>query len=389
MVLIGSFGQKISIALSCALACNAAPVEKRSDKVVQFGFSVRRDEGGYEFDRRDYFSSDLKNERSYYGIEIEVGSNKEKSNLLFDTGSSDTWVVDANAVCVGVKCKDHGVYSVENSTTGKQLHKDFRIHYGDDTSANGTYVTDTIRLGNITVKNSEFAVANSTSSEFGVLGIGFTTLEQTHDNSTYDNLPITLKKEGYINKVAYSLYLNSPTSKEGSILFGGVDNAKYHGELVDVPIVSNTDLEVELDSITIEGKKYFNQSKILLDVGSTWSYLPTKLFKAIAKKTHAKYDHILDAYVSNCHHKGNVTFNFANNAAVEAPLSSFFVTVATYNSYKRSEDNRCVLGIFGDDEFFSFGDNFLRNAYVKYDLEDKTIGLATVRYTNETSIEAL
>ncbi|KAG5418496.1 hypothetical protein I9W82_004024 [Candida metapsilosis] len=387
MVLLASFSQNILIVLSCAFACNGAAIEKRSDRVVHFNFDVKRDEG--PLDRRDYFLSTLKNEKSYYGIEIEVGSKKEKSNLLFDTGSSDTWVVDKNANCVGVKCKDHGVYSVNESSTGKDLHKDFYIHYGDDTSANGTFVKDTIQLGNISVKNQEFAVANSTSSEFGVLGIGFTQLERTTDNSTYDNLPITLKKQGLINKAAYSLYLNSPESGKGSILFGGVDHAKYKNRLIDVPIVSKDSLEVEFDSITINGHTISNKTHTLLDVGSTWSYLPEKFVAAIAKKVGGNYSESIGTYVADCHQEGNVTFNFANNARVEAPLASFFVPVSTYNNMKRSDSQQCVLGFFIDDEYPSFGDNFLRNAYVKYDLDDKKIGLATVKYTNESSIEAL
>lgn len=389
MILFGSFSQTILVTLSCALSCSGVAIKKRPDKVVHFDFDVTRNEEPINIDKRDFFSSSLRNEKTYYGIEIELGSSKAKSNLLFDTGSSDLWVVDKKADCVDVKCKQHGTYSLQDSTTGKNLHQAFSIHYADDTSANGTFVKDTVNIGNISVKNQQFAVADSSSSEFGVLGIGFTQLEQTKDNSTYDNLPITLKKQGYINKVAYSLYLNKPSSKTGSILFGGVDHAKYYDRLIDVPVVSNDSLEVGFESITINGHTEYNSTSPLLDVGLTWSYLPENIIKAISDQIDGKYVESLDAYIANCHQPGNITFNFANNAKVEAPISSFLVPITTFVNSKRSLNRHCVLGILNDYGYPGLGDNFLRNAYVKYDLEDRKIGLATVKYTDEISIEAL
>lgn len=94
MILFGSFSQTILVTLSCALSCSGVAIKKRPDKVVHFDFDVTRNEEPINIDKRDFFSSSLRNEKTYYGIEIELGSSKAKSNLLFDTGSSDLWVVD-------------------------------------------------------------------------------------------------------------------------------------------------------------------------------------------------------------------------------------------------------------------------------------------------------
>lgn len=378
------------IALSCAHICNGAAIKKKSNKFVQFEFDVTRNDGPITIDKRGYVSSSLRNEKTYYGIELEFGSSKAKNNVLFDTGSSDLWVIDKQADCVEVECKQYGTYSLQDSTTGEDLNEAFSIHYADDSSANGTFVKDTVTIGNISVQSQQFAVANSSSSDVGVLGIGFTQLERTKDHSTYDNLPITLKKQGFIGKVAYSLYLNSPSSKKGSILFGGVDHAKYHGELIDVPIVSNDSLDIGLESVAVNGHTIQTSTSLLLDLGTTWSYLPENVIKAIAIQIKGKFVDSLGAYVADCHHQyGNLTFNFANNAKVEAPISSFLVPITTFENSKRSSSDNCVLAIFDDYGSSTLGDNFLQNAYMRYDLEERKVGIATVKYTNESSIEEL
>ena len=44
----------------------------------------------------------------------------------------------------------------------------------------------------------------------------------------------------------------------------------------------------------------------------------------------------------------------------------------------------CFLGM--SDNITIFGDTFLRNAYVAYDLEDSQIGIAQAVYTEKTDI---
>ena len=45
-----------------------------------------------------------------------------------------------------------------------------------------------------------------------------------------------LKLHGYISRRLLSLWLNDQSAATGSILFGGVDPAKYHGELRSTPV---------------------------------------------------------------------------------------------------------------------------------------------------------
>lgn len=60
-----------------------------------------------------------------------------------------------------------------------------------------------------------------------------------------------------------------------------------------------------------------------------------------------------------------------------------------------SSSKVCMLGIMTQDEdpqsnpYLVLGDNFLRNAYIVYDLDDMLISMAQVKFTDEENIEVI
>lgn len=95
----------------------------------------------------------------------------------------------------------------------------------DFTYSIGTWGTDTV-IGDVTVDDLYFAVANKSGSNVGVLGIG-PKFMQTADEE-YANLPFALKDKGIIKKV----YLEEPDADEGTFLFGTIGPSKYTGPLM-------------------------------------------------------------------------------------------------------------------------------------------------------------
>lgn len=89
------------------------------------------------------------------------------------------------------------------------------------------------------------------SSVDGIAGIGYASNEASvfipsndstdpHFGQTtfqYPSIIDTMVNQGFINTRAYSIYLNSRHSSAGSIVFGGLDTTKYHGNLIQLPIV--------------------------------------------------------------------------------------------------------------------------------------------------------
>ncbi|KAI3405205.2 hypothetical protein KGF56_001982 [Candida oxycetoniae] len=327
----------------------------------------------------------LQNRKTYYSANIGIGSNKQPQTVILDTGSSDLWVVDVNAQCQDdIDCKDNGTFDPKTSTTYQSLGTQFSIVYGDETSSQGPWAKDTVSFGGISITGQQFADVNSTSSDVAVMGIGFKSGESVESGENYDNIPITLKKQGFIKSTAYSLYLNSPDAATGQIIFGGVDNAKYSGSLVPESITAPDRLIIKLDTIDYAGTSYNYSDGALLDSGTTLSFIRPDIASQIARHAEAFWV-ITDSsgdgqYFINCNApvSGNVVYTFGKGAKITVPLSEFIFPAG---------NGLCVWGIQpSGDDFAILGDNFLRHAYLLYNLDANTISIAPVKFTSDSDI---
>ena len=405
MVSIITFTKNVLVTLACALLTQglAIPedIDKRAEKVVSLDFTVTRkpfnatahgqhhqsqqqqqQQQQQPAQKRGTVQTSLINEGPSYAATITVGSNKQQQTVIVDTGSSDLWVVDSAAVCQitypgqsPTFCKQDGTYKPSSSTTSQNLGKAFSIRYEDGSSSQGTVYKDTVGLGGASITNQQFADVTTTSVDQGILGIGFTGDESS---PTYDNVPVTLKKQGIINKNAYSLYLNSASASSGTIIFGGVDNAKYTGSLTALPITSSNELRVQLSTINIAGTTVSASTTPVLDSGTTLTYFSQTIADKLAAAVGAKWNSYYQLYTSSCNLAGNIVFNFAKGVTISVPLSEFVL----------QDGNSCYFGVSRDLATI-LGDNFLRRAYAVYDLDGNTILLAQVKYTTSSSISTL
>ncbi|KAI5968602.1 hypothetical protein CANMA_002347 [Candida margitis] len=408
MVQASTLTQSALLTTLFAVCCQGAAIDPRSNDVVSVNFEVSyRDAladddsvlGGSAFDKRSkdepnrgYIKTDLKHRKSFYTTQLKIGSHKEKITVVVDTGSSDLWVPSSEAKCLeDSKCRSEGTYSVEKSKSSKPLNQPFSIEYPDNETASGVYVQDSVEIGKTTVSNQQFAVANTSTAGMGVLGIGLQSDEQTKDN--YVNFVFSLKKQGSISKAGYSLYLPEKEKKSGTILFGGIDEEKYSGNLTQFE-VSSDKLSVPLQSVSYSGKDNKNETEAIIDSGSTFSFLPSGIVGGIADALNGSYSDSLGVYVVDCKNRGKksgyLSFNFENDTSIMAPLSHFVLRLKQIKHHVPDyEKNHCGLSIFPSDDETVLGDNFLRSAYISVDLEDKQVGLAQVKHSRHHSYKSL
>lgn len=87
--------------------------------------------------------------------------------LVLDTGSSDLWcnAADSN-LCSSLSnpCSTSGSYDGDSSSTYSHVSSDFNISYADGSGAAGDYVTDTLRIGDVTVNDFQFGIGYSSTS---------------------------------------------------------------------------------------------------------------------------------------------------------------------------------------------------------------------------------
>lgn len=352
-----------------ALAFSKSEIVKRDGvSAFKLGFDVQKTGIATTYEKRGDVPVAANNANITYLADIQFGSEKDVSSLIIDTGSSDSWVKAASA---------GGKYDPSKSTTYKDLGTAFGIRYVDQSGISGTWAQDTIHLGDNSaeVRNFQFGVGTEALGlgfEYeGTLGISFYTSEAP--SIKYWNLPYSLKNQGYIDKVGYSLYLNDRGATSGTLLFGGIDKAKYEGDLVTVPVTNPSRLAVQVDSIAINGQVDFNSFEAILDSGTTNSFLPEEQYNLIQEQIKNITGSIPDKYL-------------------EFTISGTVIKVPYSDILEKDDTGHYSTNIHlngGDGDVIILGDTFLRHAYVVFNLEDREISLAQVKYTEESDIVSL
>ncbi|KIW71031.1 hypothetical protein PV04_03249 [Phialophora macrospora] len=346
----------------------------------------------------------LDNDQSLYYANITLGTPAQPLRLHIDTGSSDLWVNTASSsFCQSSQnpC-DGGTYSSSQSSTYRLVNDQFNISYVDGSGAAGDYVSDTLEFGGVTLNNFQFGIGEVSSSQQGVLGIGYMSNEvqvQRANMDPYPNLPQALLNAGHIASNAYSLWLNDLDASTGEILFGGVNSDKYEGELATVPILSTSgqyfELTIALTGVANAGTDLSSSSSlpaaVLLDSGATLTYLPNDITQEIYNAVQAVYQTDVGAAYAPCtlaSSAATVDYTFSG-VTIKVPYDELFLSAGTNNfgqpiTFADGEE-ACLFGIApAQDGIAVLGDTFLRSAYVVYDLSNNEISLAQTVFNSTT-----
>ena len=90
--------------------------------------------------------------------------------------------------------------------------------------------------------------------------------------------------------------MNSASASSGTIIFGGVDNAKYTGSLTALPITSSNELRVQLSTINIAGTTVSASTTPVLDSGTTLTYFSQTIADKLAAAVGAKWNSYYQLY---------------------------------------------------------------------------------------------
>uniref|UniRef100_A0A060TCE1 ARAD1B15884p n=1 Tax=Blastobotrys adeninivorans TaxID=409370 RepID=A0A060TCE1_BLAAD len=352
----------------------------------------------------------------YYLVNITVGDPPQEFQAHLDTGSSDLWVIDKdNPLCAKTDeqyrlalqfidytdCNQSGTFDPDASTTLDMTDEDFFVQYADTRAAEGKFAHDDVTVAGATIKQMKLGVAETTNCTM-IIGIGLPSNEYSvllYNSEPYPNLPARMAQEGLINTNAYSLWLNDVNENKGSVLFGGVDHAKYDGTLQTLPIVDvayyppKSSLAVMMSGLTVSPQKddsdpvqlFSGNIAVTLDSGAAMSYLPYEVVNEIGTALDAEFDFTTEMYYTRCNYEGYFEFEF-NGFTIKAPFSDFLTPAPSSDGgYATYSDGTpmCSIGMKQSsysDGPYSLGDSFLRNAYVVYDLDRMEISLAQAKF---------
>jgi hypothetical protein len=336
------------------------------------------------------------------------------------------------------------------SSTFENTNQTFGIIYGSG-SANGTYVTDTVTVGGATVQNQQFGLVTTTADILtnqgslgggvgsspsvsqnsgpvsdGIFGLGYPqlTASTSDGGQVYNPFVFNLVQNKVIADPVFSIYLNSAsaTGNSGEIIFGGVDQSKYSGELAYMPVAglqSGSDgnpLDAifggsgssqvyaywmvygqgfnVVNGITSPNLTMSTTVPVILDTGTTLTYLPQKVAQEIALSVANQNDIAIDqqagVYVVGCdvaNSNAQVQIQFSTSSKVTDSPITFSVPVSQLviplDGTSASTASQCIFGIApssgsssSSSNLYLIGDSMLRSAYMVFDMGQNRVGLA-------------
>ncbi|RYP72431.1 hypothetical protein DL771_004226 [Monosporascus sp. 5C6A] len=333
-----------------------------------------------------------------YFVNMTLGTPPQQVLIQLDTGSSDLWVnTPSSAFCMrrDEPCAASGTYDANSSSTYSYIGSWFNISYVDGSSSSGDYVSDTISIGGTTLEDFQFGIGYSSTSNQGILGIGYPVNEVQVGRAgiePYENLPAKMVSAGRIQSNAYSLWLNDLDANSGNILFGGVDTERYVGPLHTLPVLADggvyCDFKITLTSLVLGGEVIAENAAlaVLLDSGSSLTYLPETWVRKIYSQVGAQYDSTDGAAYVPCSLVGSsdtLDFTFSEpriSVAMNELVLDIYTAYGTRPTFSNGVD-ACLFGIAPAGAGTNvLGDTFLRSAYVVYDLDGNEVSLAQTNF---------
>ncbi|XP_025911184.1 pepsin A-like [Apteryx rowi] len=184
---------------------------------------------------------------------ISIGSPAQEFSVLFDTGSANLWV--PSVYCSDGACADHRRYNPALSSTYRGTTTSVSARYGTG-SMMGYLAYDTVRVGDIQVPNQIFGLSKTEPGSFlyyapfdGFLGLAFPSVAFSRATPVFDNM----MSQGLVSQDLFSIYL-TPNENGSFVMFGGIDDTCFTGNLSWIPLSAETYWQIKVDSITMYGR---------------------------------------------------------------------------------------------------------------------------------------
>lgn len=308
---------------------------------------------------------------------MHFGTPLQTFQLLFDTGSSWTWVNDAScSTCSGANRFDRS-----QSSSFKSTNTEYELEYG---SGRGT-----ARLGYETVSadlgNERFAVSGHplllmkkslgmwALRADGIVGLAFDTLCDGQIT-----LVENFKSQGIIDNSIFAIYFNDGKGDlSSSISFGTWDTHKYsYGlEFTYIRVYSQSGLwAFVLNSVLFGTEEVLEDGKgqaSILDSGTSYLMCPNNHFEVIRKAICSTRICELSVDV--------IAFPCVESDIALLPVMTFRLDGSDFellpSFYVEEEQGICRV-LLAPGEFWILGAAFLRSYYALFDMESLQIGLA-------------
>ncbi|CAO3586456.1 unnamed protein product [Absidia cylindrospora] len=444
-----------------------APILRKSSR-VEFLTSAIEKRKRKSLDKRDPFQTAIYNDDgAQYLIQVGIGSPAQNFTVTLDTGSADLWIPFIS--CPFSACP-HSRFNPKTSSTYQSVNSPFSVQYGIGT-VKGTYAIDTVTIAGAQVTKQQFGLASSTSDILtaggsmggagssvpganpsfanskptgnGILGLGYPSLTSAasshRSSSLYNPVAFNMVQQRIIANPIFSIYMNKESEPgwAGEVIFGGVDESKFTGDLVYLPVapfsdssssssgssgslstkpsyyywmvyaqgiaVKNTGSDDTDQTYSLGGNGKTNNNSLgtfILDTGTTLTYFPQPIAQSIISAVAGgiggyQFDDRSQIYYIDCAQASSsatVELQMSQSSQVSSHPVTLSVPVSDLVIPLDGDTaDKALLCMFGiapmqnspskggggiGSNMFLIGDSFLRSAYLVFDMGQNRVGLA-------------
>ncbi|KAM6185113.1 gastricsin [Rhynchocyon petersi] len=317
---------------------------------------------------------------AYFG-EISIGTPPQNFLVLFDTGSSNLWV--PSVYCQSQACTSHPRFNPSASSTYSTNGQTFSLQYGSG-SLTGFFGYDTMTVQGIQVPNQEFGLSetepgtNFVYAQFdGIMGMAYPALAVGGATTALQGM----LQENVLTSPVFSFYLSNQQGSQngGAVIFGGVDNSLYTGQIYWAPVTQELYWQIGIEEFLIGGQAsgWCSQGcQAIVDTGTSLLTVPQDYLGTLLQDIGAQETEYGE-YVVNCNSVQSLpTLTFIING-VQFPLPP--------SAYILSSNGYCTVGFEptylpsqNGQPLWILGDVFLRSYYSVFDMGNNRVGFAAV-----------
>merc|ERR1712050_804152 len=179
-----------------------------------------------------------------------------------------------------------------------------------------------------------------------------------------------------IDEPVFAFYLQKDASQKGELVLGGIDKSHYTGELVDVPLTSETYWAVSLDAMKYGGSSVVSSPmKAIIDSGTSLLAGPKDQVAALAEQAGAKLV-MGKEYTIDCSKKSSLPSLSLTLGGKDFSLSP--------DDYVMTVSGQCLFAFMPIDvppprgPLWIMGDIFMKKYYCIFDYGNKQMRIAPV-----------
>ncbi|XP_056413747.1 gastricsin-like [Hyla sarda] len=350
---------------------------KEKGVLEQFMKTHKRDPAmKYSFNHKNNFAivyEPMNMDACYYG-QISVGTPPQNFMVLFDTGSSNLWV--ASTYCQSSACQNHPLFNPSQSSTYTSSNQQFSMQYGSG-SLTGIFGYDTVTVQGLSITNQEIGLSvNEPGTNFvyaafeGIFGMAYPALSAGGATTAMQGM----LQQNLLTYPIFSVYMSS---QSGMVVFGGVDNSLYSGQIYWAPVTQELYWQIAVDAFSINGQAtgWCSQGcQAMVDTGTSLLTIPQQFLGTFLQYVGAQQSQNGE-YLVNC------------NSVQSLPTISFTINGVQFpippSAYILQNNGYCTVGVEvtylpsqNGQPFWILGDVFLRQYYSVYDMGNNRVGFA-------------